>query len=98
MATNQFLLYENAGGYALFQKNEAEAVAQDTKQAQAAIANYDTFSKMVKLVSFQRFESAESALEECNAVANGNANSMFLFRNTQAEYTHSYSCYRDRLR
>jgi nucleolar protein 56 len=53
-------------------------IAQDTEEAQAAIADYEKFSSMVKLVGFQRFETAESALEECNAVANGESTQLLV--------------------
>lgn len=78
MATNQFLLYENAMGYALFEKTEAETVAQDSENAQQAMADYAQFSKMCKLVAFQRFISSEMALEQCNAVAAGEASQMLI--------------------
>ena len=51
-------------------------MCQDDAQAQASIADYAQFSKMMKLVAFQRFDSAEEALEECNSIANGEASSL----------------------
>jgi len=71
MSTNQYLLHETASGYALFQQYESEVIAQDTEQAQEAISSYENFSKMMKMVAFERFTTAESALEQCNAVASG---------------------------
>ena len=69
-ATNQFLLYESAAGYALFQKNEAELIASG-KTVEDAVATYENFSQMVKLVAFQAFGTAEEGLTELCAIAAG---------------------------
>ncbi|CAD7935315.1 unnamed protein product [Amoebophrya sp. A120] len=68
---NQFLLHEDANGYALFQKLECEEIAKDADKAQEAMATFEQFRQMAKLVAFQPFESAEAALTECKAIANG---------------------------
>lgn len=66
-----FLLYENASGYALFERLESEeigAMASEVIQAQAELAR---FSKLVTLKAFQPFTSAEQALENQNDVSEG---------------------------
>eukprot|EP00392_Amoebophrya_sp_AT5.2_P018373 g18899.t1 len=68
---NQFLLHEDANGYALFQKQESEEIAKDSEQAQEAMSSFESFRQMVKLVAFLPFESAEAALAECKAIAGG---------------------------
>ncbi|CAD7960032.1 unnamed protein product [Amoebophrya sp. A25] len=72
---NQFLLHEDANGYALFQKLESEEIAKDSDAAQEAFATYDGFKKFAKLVAFLPFESAEAALAECKAIAGGEVTS-----------------------
>ena len=66
-----FLLYENASGYALFERVESEqigAMAAEVVQAQAELAR---FSKLIKLKAFQPFLSAEQALEAQNDASEG---------------------------
>jgi len=71
-AANQFLLYECAAGYALFQKTEGEVVGAG-KVVEDSVATYDAFSNVVKLVAFQPFSTAEEGLAELHAVASGEA-------------------------
>lgn len=68
---NQYLLVEQASGYALFKKTEGEEIAQDSEVIQAAVSKYESFKDMVSLVSFQKFESAEEALSEILAIGCG---------------------------
>lgn len=69
----QFLLFETAAGYALFQKNEMENVAQAEEEVQARVLEFASFSKMVSLKAFSPFKDAETALAEVTAIANGEA-------------------------
>jgi nucleolar protein 56 len=62
------LLFESASGYALFDVVEAEEVGS-LLQEQEAVNDMQRFSRTVKLKAFQPFTSAESALENMNAVS-----------------------------
>jgi nucleolar protein 56 len=66
-----FLLSESASGYALLEVKEADVIASQTEQVQAAVAEYARFSRMVKLTAFAPFTSAEHALENVNMISEG---------------------------
>lgn len=67
----QYLLSESASGYALFQVLEADVIALQADAVQAAMTEYSRFSKMLKLIAFSPFRSAEHALENANLVSEG---------------------------
>jgi len=69
----QFLLHEAAAGYALFRRTEFEEIARSDEETQDALSDPKKFAKMVKLVAFLKFDTAENALEEINAIAAGDA-------------------------
>jgi nucleolar protein 56 len=69
-----FILYESAIGYGLFEKTESQEIGEQTEQVQQSIVDPSLFKKMLKLKAFLPFESAESALENCNDVSEGNLN------------------------
>ena len=71
MAVQQFLLHEDASGYALFKVLEAEAVGLDLAALSKQIDDYSFFKSMVELQAFQKFSSAEEALEELKHVSLG---------------------------
>jgi len=77
MSVNQFLLYENASGYALFQKTEGEVIASG-KSVEEAVASYESFSAMTKLVAFQAFGTSEEAVAELQAIAAGEASDVLV--------------------
>lgn len=53
MASINYLLYESAAGYAVFQVvNQADSVGLQLKEVQNSLQNLATFSKHVKLVNF----------------------------------------------
>lgn len=53
MANINYLLYESAAGYAVFQVvNQADSVGLQLKEVQNSLQNLATFSKHVKLVNF----------------------------------------------
>lgn len=53
MANINYLLYESAAGYAVFQvANQADSVGLQLKEVQSSLKNLATFSKHVKLVNF----------------------------------------------
>ena len=64
-----FLLFETASGYCLFEKEEFDEVSGQLSKIQKAIPSLEKFSKMVKLVAYQPFQTAEEALENVNCVA-----------------------------
>jgi nucleolar protein 56 len=66
-----FLLHETAYGYALFERQECDEVAQFTPEMQEAFADISRFSKMVKVRAFTPFKSAAHALENINDVSEG---------------------------
>ena len=65
----QFVLFESALGYALFEVAEAEAIG--AQALQAATGDLARFGKLVKLRAFQPFPSAEAALQNINDVSEG---------------------------
>jgi nucleolar protein 56 len=66
-----FLLSESASGYALLEVLEADVIASQTDQVQAATAEFARFATMVKLSAFAPFTSAEHALENANLISEG---------------------------
>jgi len=66
-----FILYEAAYGYAIFERVESEEVMDQSAQIQQQISDSGLFKKMVRMKAFYPFESAESALENCNDVSEG---------------------------
>mmetsp|Transcript_11644 Transcript_11644/g.20711 ORF Transcript_11644/g.20711 Transcript_11644/m.20711 type:complete len:505 (+) Transcript_11644:184-1698(+) len=64
-----YVLHEAASGYALFNVVEMEAIAAFEGGAQASVTDLQRFSKMVKLVAFQPFTSAENALDNIMKVS-----------------------------
>jgi nucleolar protein 56 len=66
-----FLLSESASGYALLEVREADVIASQSDQVQAAMAEFARFSTMVKLTAFAPFTSAEHALENANLISEG---------------------------
>ena len=64
-----FILYESAGGYCLFEKEEYDETGGNLAKVQKSINDLDRFAKTVKLVAYQPFTTAEEALENIQAVA-----------------------------
>lgn len=62
-------MFENATGYALFEKSDFDELGGQLKQIQKALGNLERFSKMVKLVAYQPFTTAEEALENITDIA-----------------------------
>jgi nucleolar protein 56 len=65
----QFVLFESASGYALFEVVEVEEVASLKAEVQASVTDLARFSKIVKLKAFQPFKSAENALVNINDIS-----------------------------
>nr|XP_014345519.1 PREDICTED: nucleolar protein 56 isoform X2 [Latimeria chalumnae] len=65
------VLYEHAAGYALFAVKEVEEIGMLLPQVEDSMLNIGKFNTIVKLVAFSPFKSAQSALENINAVSEG---------------------------
>lgn len=64
-----FILYESAQGYVLFEKEEYDETGAGLSKVQKAVADLERFTKMVSMVAYQPFSTAEEALENIQAVA-----------------------------
>lgn len=72
MASINYLLYESAAGYAVFQVvNQADSVGLQLKEVQNSLQNLATFSKHVKLVNFTPYRNAAETLENVNLISEG---------------------------
>jgi nucleolar protein 56 len=66
-----YLLYESASGYGIFEQVKSEEIGSTLPEVQDSIVDLQRFNKIVKLKSFLPFRSAEDALENINAVSEG---------------------------
>ncbi|KAJ0790196.1 putative Nop domain-containing protein [Helianthus annuus] len=66
-----YLLYESASGYGLFQAHGIDEIGQNTEAVRNSVTDLNRFGKVVKLAAFNPFESALDALNQCNAVSEG---------------------------
>nr|GLL34894.1 nucleolar protein 56-like [Ipomoea trifida] len=66
-----YLLYESASGYGLFHAHGLDEIGQNTEAVRNSVKDLNRFGKVVKLVAFNPFESALDALNQCNAVSEG---------------------------
>ncbi|CAI5732937.1 unnamed protein product [Peronospora destructor] len=71
MGANNFVLFESASGYAIFEVVENEEIGSLIAEVQAAIVDVSSFGRIVKLKAFQPFTSAENALENINNISEG---------------------------
>lgn len=69
--TQLYLLYESASGYALFEAHGLDEIAENTEAFRNSIGDLNRFGKVVKFTAFNPFESALDALNQCNAVSEG---------------------------
>ena len=70
MSTTSFnVLFESASGFALFSVLEGEDIAALAAEVQAGVADLSRFQRSVKMTAFHPFASAESALEQINAIS-----------------------------
>jgi nucleolar protein 56 len=70
----QYVLFESASGYSLFEVVEAEEIAKLKEEVQASVTDLARFSKLVKLKAFQPYTSAENALQNINDISEGIVN------------------------
>jgi RNA processing factor Prp31 len=66
-----YLLFESALGFGLFERAKADEIGMGLSDVQKSINNIESFSKLVKLKAFLPFTSAEAALENINAISQG---------------------------
>ncbi|KAG7728429.1 hypothetical protein KL933_001662 [Ogataea haglerorum] len=72
MAGLDYLLFEEATGYAIFKvKLQQDEIGSRLKEVQAACNDLAAFSKLVELVSFAPFQGAAQALENANEISEG---------------------------
>lgn len=70
MSSSFFVLVETASGYALFQTTDGtEEIGSLLPTVQSSVTDYQLFSDILKLKSFQPFSSAENALENIMRVS-----------------------------
>lgn len=66
-----YLLYESASGYALFLAHGLDEIGQNTEAVRNSVSDLNRFGKVVQLTAFHPFESALDALNQCNAISEG---------------------------
>ncbi|KAL2492269.1 nucleolar protein NOP56 [Abeliophyllum distichum] len=66
-----YILYESASGYGLLLAHGLDEIGQNTEAVRSSVTDLNRFGKVVKLAAFSPFESALDALNQCNAVSEG---------------------------
>lgn len=66
-----YILFETAFGYALFEVIQAEEIGSKLERVQKVVEDLVKFGKNVKLKSFIPFKSAVHALENANDISEG---------------------------
>ncbi|KAL2234452.1 nucleolar protein 56 [Sesamum indicum] len=66
-----YVLYESASGYGLFLAHGIDEIGQNTEAVRSSVDDLNRFGKVVKLAAFSPYESALDALNQCNAVSEG---------------------------
>ncbi|KAM7477203.1 hypothetical protein LguiB_024446 [Lonicera macranthoides] len=66
-----YLLFEAASGYTLFHAHGLDEIGQNTVAVRNSVADLNRFGKVVKLHSFNPYDSALDALNQCNAISEG---------------------------
>ena len=62
------ILFESSAGYGLFSILENEDIASLLAEVQSGNTDLNRFQRVVKLVAFHPFDSAENALANINAI------------------------------
>ena len=62
------MLYESASGYALISVLENDEIGSLFDEVQAGMTDFARFQRIVKMIAFHPFDSAETALENSNTV------------------------------
>ncbi|KAL8556596.1 hypothetical protein ACS0TY_004158 [Phlomoides rotata] len=66
-----YVLYESASGYGLFIAHGIDEIGQNTEAVRSSVSDLNRFGKVVKLAAFSPYESALDALNQCNAISEG---------------------------
>ncbi|KAK4486142.1 hypothetical protein RD792_008810 [Penstemon davidsonii] len=66
-----YVLYESASGYGLFLAHGIDEIGQNTEAVRTSVSDLNRFGKVVKLAAFSPYQSALDALNQCNAVSEG---------------------------
>ncbi|KAL7152804.1 hypothetical protein ABFS83_04G123400 [Erythranthe nasuta] len=66
-----YVLYESASGYGLFLAHGIDEIGQNTEAVRTSVTDLNRFGKVVKFVAFTPYGSALDALNQCNAVSEG---------------------------
>ncbi|CAG8686596.1 8274_t:CDS:2, partial [Ambispora leptoticha] len=69
-----YVLFETASGYALFEVLQVEEIGAKLENVQRAVEDLAQFGKMVKLKSFVPFKNSADALENANDISEGVVN------------------------
>ena len=75
--SNLYVLYEHASGYSLFRVREFEEIGMSLPQVEASVVDLSNFATVVKLVAFHPFQSGINALDNINAISEGNSTFFF---------------------
>ncbi|XP_073270980.1 nucleolar protein 56-like isoform X1 [Primulina huaijiensis] len=66
-----YVLYESASGYGLFLAHGIDEIGQNTEGVRSSVSDLNRFGKVVKLAAFSPYDSALDALNQCNAISEG---------------------------
>ena len=66
-----YVLYEHATGFSLFRVKEFEEIAALQNSVQKSVSSFNKFQSIVQLVSFAPFTNAQNALDNMNAISEG---------------------------
>jgi hypothetical protein len=71
-----FLLFEAASGYSLFEIKDVDNIGLSGDTVQSSISDLSRFSKIASLIAFKPFTTAVDALEQINAVTESEVTEM----------------------
>jgi nucleolar protein 56 len=66
-----YILFESASGYGLFERLSSEQIGEQVDSMQQSFQDFGKFNSFVKLKAFLPFSSAENALENVNDISEG---------------------------
>ncbi|KAF7135732.1 hypothetical protein RHSIM_Rhsim08G0188200 [Rhododendron simsii] len=92
-----YLLYEPASGYALFLAHGLDEIGQNTESVRNSVSDLNRFGKVVKFVAFMPFESSLDALNQCNAVSEGDFRAVCVVFKKKKKKGFCVKCYMLRL-
>ena len=67
-----YLLYESSSGYGLFEAHGLDEIGQNTEAVRSSVSDLSRFGRVVQLTAFHPSKSALDALNQINAVSEGN--------------------------